>query len=424
MLTVLGVILLSLTLAGAGLWLFVLLHVLAILRDRPTARAGLALPQPADDAWSLLSIIVPAHNEQAIIAGCVESLLAQDYPNLEVIIVLDRCTDDSASILQPIAQRDERLTVIENDHCPDDWAGKCHAASIGAQQAGGDWLLFTDADTNFDRALCRSTVAIARHRGLALLSLLSTLSCEHDWERSAQPVATMALMRMHPIHRVNREDNPKQFANGQFLLFDRAWYEKIGGHAAVHDFLLEDIAFARHVAGHGGRGYIALADGMLRCAMYDSMSAFREGWKRIFIEACRCQVASLRRNAWRLLVSGPGILIAQLCTIVVGVVFAAAGDLVLASVMLGAAAISLILQYAALAMIYRMGGTPIRAIWMYPLGCIGVARIFLDAASDLVNHRPIRWGGREYTLEPYDPSASVHKEVKPMKEKNANPAHQ
>ncbi len=404
MLIVLGFIFCSLTLAGAGYWLFVLLHVLAILRDRPTARAGLAMPQPAEDAWPLLSIIVPAHNEQAILAGCVESLLGQDYPNLQVIIVLDRCTDASASVLKPIADRDDRLIVIENDHCPDDWAGKCHAAAVGAQQADGDWLLFTDADTQFDRALCRSTVAIAMHRGLALLSLLSTLSCKHSWEQSAQPVATMSLMRMHPIRRVNRDRNPKHFANGQFLLFDRAWYEKIGGHAAVHDCLLEDIAFARQIVGHGGQGWIALADGMLRCAMYESMNAFREGWKRIFIEACRCQVPSLRRKAWRLLLIGPGILAAQVAAVIVGIVIGFAGDVALAAATLGLAFVSIVLQYTTLAMIYRMGGTPTRAIWKYWLGCISVARIFLDAASDLVHRRPIHWGGREYILKPYDPS--------------------
>jgi glycosyltransferase involved in cell wall biosynthesis len=384
-------------------WGFVMYRVWVVLRDKPTVRAGLALAREGErdgEGLPLLSIIVPAHNEERVIDACCAGLRQQTYSPLEIIFVLDRCTDRTLEIVRRHAEEDERIIVIENDSCPDDWAGKCNAARLGADRARGELLLFTDADTAFDPQLAEAAVALARERDLALLSLLSDLTFEHEHERIAQPVATMALLRMYPLKRFSKKQAVRPFANGQFLLFARKWYERIGGHSAVKDDLLEDIAFARQVRTAGGETGIFLADGMLRCSMYGSFESFRDGWKRIFIEACRRRPRRMRFNGWRLIfsgIAGPMILVGA---IIMGLIAWTVDHPIWAIGLVGVGAIGLSLMAVTLGVIYRAHGAPLRAVLRYPQGCWIVAHTMFEGARDLCERKPVRWGGREYVLEP------------------------
>ncbi|HRQ76781.1 MAG TPA: glycosyltransferase family 2 protein [Phycisphaerales bacterium] len=408
-LTILAFALLPGCVAALLYWIVVWFRVRQVERDRPTVRAGLDLSAPAT-GWPRVSVVIPAHNEKRVIDACAASLRKQDYPNLEVIFVLDRCTDETRDLLRPHEQADSRIVVIENDHCPADWAGKCHAAQLGASRATGEWLLFTDADTEFHPALCRASVATALHQNLGLLSLLSTLTHEKPHELIAQPVAGFNLMRIYPIRRVVRDSRTegrrpmRPFANGQFMLFSREWYEKIGRHEAVREDLLEDLALARRVHEMNGRLLTLLADGMLRCSMYDSMAGFKAGWKRIFIEACNRSPRRLRRYGFRVLINGVGAPIVQIASLITSVVLLTREDWwlpTLVGALLGGVAIAgIIMQGAALVRLYRLSAAPIRAAMFYPAGCWILSRILFDGARDLHARRPVRWGGRQYILEP------------------------
>lgn len=375
-------------------WAAVWRHVGVIAKNPPTVRDGLSRSEPSN-GWPRMSIIVPVHNEQRVIEACAVSLLAQDYPNLEVILVLDRCTDATRELLTPY-EHDPRLVIIENDHCPNDWAGKCNAARLGAGRASGEWLVFTDADTEFDPALSRAAVSMAIDRDSPLLSLLSSLTYQATHERVAQPVATMSLMRMFPLVRHSKR-KPRPFANGQYMLFQRSWYEKLGGHAAVKDDLLEDLAFARLVHRHDAQTTVLLADGMLRCSMYDSLEAFQRGWKRIFIEACRRKTMRLRKRALGLFVLGIASPLAQVAAIGAAVLME---NRPLQLAILITAIGSVLVQTASLVRIYQLNGAPRWAVMAYPIGCWIVARLMADAARDLTHRRPVVWGGKQYVLEP------------------------
>ena len=137
------------------------------------------------------------------------------------------------------------------------------------------------------------------------MSLLSDLTLHRLHERLVQPVAAMNLVRLYPIERVNRRENPRPFANGQFMLFQRDVYEGIGGHEAVKDSTIEDIHLARCVHQHGGRGGLFMADGMFTCSMYESWHDFCVGWQRIYAGACNFKPARLRKNAYRVFAVGP-----------------------------------------------------------------------------------------------------------------------
>ena len=387
--------------AGWGYWVVALARVRRVAQAEYSIRSALKLSEPTG-GWPSVSVVVPLHNEERVIQRCISSLLAQEYERIEFIFVLDRCTDGTRDILVRHARADSRIILIENDSSPADWASKCHAARLGADSATGDRIIFTDADTCFDPKLVRASVAMATDRRLQLLSLLSTLTTRRWFERVVQPVAAVHLTRMYPIERVNRAERPRPFANGQFMLFDRAWYERLGGHERVKNDLLEDVAFARLVHEKGGRCGIFLAKGMLTCSMYDSLDQLMTGWKRIFIETSRRRPRILRKNAR--LVHGLGIAgpLIQLFTLVVAAMVIAEGNIPFGGVLAVLVAIGFGTQIAALLWIYRLSGVPLPMVLLFPVGSWFVRRNFNEAARDLEMGVPIRWAGREYTLEPRD----------------------
>lgn len=401
LLTIIGWILLAACLLAGVYWLIVFCRVEWLMRDRPTVRKGLTRPKPPG-GWPRLSIIIPAHNEERVIDRCAAALRGQDYPDLELIFVLDRCTDRTFEILRRHATEDSRIVIVENRECPPDWAGKCNAARLGSERASGAWLLFTDADTQFDPQLCRAAVALAIEHEVGLFSLLSSLTYEHRFERIAQPVAGMNLVRLFPFRRFSDDEPVRPFANGQFMLFDRHWYELLGGHHGVKDALLEDLAFARLLQEKDGRCETLLADGMLRVSMYDSMAGLATGWKRIFIEACRRKPSRLRKNAWRLMVSGVIIPVLLVAAVACGVGLLILGGNALGASLIAAAIAAGLVQLLVLMRIYAHSTAPITAAVYYPIGAWVIARAMFDGARDLTSGRPIRWGGREYVLKPRD----------------------
>lgn len=377
-------------------------------RGRPSLREGLALPAPAG-GWGAVRVVVPAHNEERHAPTLLRTLLAQDYAgHLDIVFVLDRCSDGTRGALEreraAHPARDTcTVTILDNASCPPDWAGKCNAARVGASLPGRpepQWLLFTDADTRFDPALVRASVALAGHRGLSLLSAMPQLTSGRTFERVAQPVAALQLMKLYPPERVNRPEDPRPFANGQFMLFSRSTYEAIGGHAAVKDDLLEDIAFARKVHRAKGRFGLYMSDGMLITHMYESASQFREGWTRIFLEACHRDPSRLRRYAIVNAMIGVGGPAACAASALLGLLGGIMGDVPLMAGGVACGGAGLLVQHAVLRGIYRLMRTPRRGAWLHWLGSASVTRVLWRAASLLRAGRPVRWGGREYVLKP------------------------
>lgn len=393
----LGWLLIACGAVAALFYAFVVIRIVRMFAHAPQVRDGLAEAAPGN-GWPLVSIVVPAHNEERVITTCITSLLASDYPELEIVVVLDRCTDRTRELLRPLAERDSRLRVIENAACPPDWAGKCNAARVGAEAARGQYLLFTDADVRFDRALVRAAIGLLRRDRRGLLSLLPRVVAVTWYERIVQPIAAMTLMQMYPIDKVNREHRRRPFANGQFLLFERSVYERIGGHTATKHDLLEDIAFARLVDASGARVGLAMAADMLEVHMYPSLAALHAGWKRIFIEASRRRVRRLRDKALLVLLLGVGTPVAQVGALAVGAV--AGGAMLFWAAVVVAAGIAA--QFAALALVYRNCRARLRDIPFSPVGAAFVAHVLWQGAADLADSRPVRWGGREYRLIPED----------------------
>ncbi len=395
----------SLSVVGGVYWTIVAWRVRRDGKNRPSLTEGLT---GSLAHWPAVSVIIPAHNEEGHAPDLLRSLLAQDYlGELEVIFVLDRCTDGTLVALERVRAdhaagvRAIKVSLIENTHCPDEWAGKCNAAHQGALVATGEILLFTDADTTFEPGVIRASVKLLHDRGLALLSVLSTVSVRHFFEAVAQPVAALQLMKLYPIARVNDIENPMPFANGQFMMFSREAYEAIGGHAAVKDALLEDLAFAKQIVRIIKRkAGLFLSDGLVHVQMYETYAQFREGWRRIFIEACHRNPRRMRRYGLECMGLGTGVAGVALASIVGGAAALSLDDRPLALVGFTLGALALIIQQLTLMRIYQLVGVPRIATLAYPFASLAVARILWRGAKDLRRSAPVRWGGREYRLEP------------------------
>jgi glycosyltransferase involved in cell wall biosynthesis len=401
-------------LLGTAFWSAVLLEVLWMVKNLPTARSGLALPEarltnPDGTPAPMPSVclIIPAYNEEASIATVARSLLKQDYPNLRVVFALDRCTDGTKRVLEETLQGDARFEVFEINHCPSDWAGKVNAvwsAVKGAKFAQGtDLIAFADADTEFDPGCIRACAALIRSKNLGLLSLMSSLSSEKWFEKLVQPVAGYELMRQFPPRRVNRagdKSSRRAVANGQFMMFTSKAYWSFGGHGTEHirDELLEDIALAKRVRWEGFDAAFIPAAGMLVCRMYESYAQFELGWRRIFAELAHRRPRRLRSYALQLILTDILFPTAALASVIAGAAVMISASTVLwpALVAVIFGGVSLVLMQTVMAIGCWWGRTPQYVGLLHYPGAFAVAGILLKAARDLETGAPVRWGGRTY----------------------------
>ncbi len=242
-------------------------------------------PSTADKAQPLVSIIVPARNEEQNIRRCVQSLLEQDYANYEVIVVDDGSTDGTESILDDLVRahpHGKRLWVLRLRDLPADWAGKPHAIHSGVQEAQGDWLLFTDADTWHAPNALRSALTQALDEQADLFTLGSAQDLPTFWDRVLMPMAYLGITMLYPPALVNNPNNPLAVANGQYILIRRSVYDQLGGYARpeLRSTLLDDRDLAHIVKSNGFRLRFVDSLGLVHVRMYRSFSAIWHGWRK------------------------------------------------------------------------------------------------------------------------------------------------
>ena len=237
-------------------------------------------------SFPLVSIIVPARNEERNIRRCVESLLEQNYPNYEVIVVDDGSTDGTPDILENIIQthpQSNRLWVQRlRDELPEGWAGKPHAIHAGVQESHGEWLLFTDADTWHAPNALHCALTSALHTGSDLYTLGTAQELPGFWEKVMMPMAYLGISMMYPIKKVNDPLSSIAIANGQFILIRRSVYDILGGYARpeLRDTLLDDRDLANTVKQQGFK--LRLEDGrdLVRVQMYRGLRDAWQGWRK------------------------------------------------------------------------------------------------------------------------------------------------
>lgn len=196
---------------------------------------------PPPGGWPRLSAIVPCRDEAPQVEAALLSLLAQDYPDLEVIAVDDRSGDATGAILDRLAAENPRLAVLHLAALPDGWLGKNHACRVGAARASGDFLLFTDGDVHFGPGALRRAVAYAGHRRLGHLAALPRLLAGGFWERAfVAAFATLAAFATRPWG-LRRKGAPGFVGVGAFNLVRRDAYRAVGGHDRLRLEVVDDV---------------------------------------------------------------------------------------------------------------------------------------------------------------------------------------
>src|SRR6204780_5885462 len=227
----------------------------------------------------MVSAIIPARNEEASIARAVESVAAQ--PEIaEIIVVDDQSTDSTAAILAALAARIPQLKILRTPALPTGWIGKNYAAALGADAAQGDWLLFTDADTCHMPGSTRRALNDAVEHNAVLVSYSPEQELGSFWERALIPVVYSRLAVRYPFARVNNPALPDAAANGQFMMILRETYEAVGGHTAIADQVLEDVALARRVKRAGYGIYFTAPMATVQTRMYRTFASMWQGWTK------------------------------------------------------------------------------------------------------------------------------------------------
>jgi chlorobactene glucosyltransferase len=227
-----------------------------------------------------VAVIVPARDEAANIKRCLRSLTAQTYPapRLRIVVIDDHSRDGTFAIASALAQTCPQLTVLRSPPLPPHWVGKSHACWIGARAAeeNTDWLCFVDADVWAEPALIASAIAAANAEALDLLSLAPRQELQSFAERLVMPCGLYLLAFCQDLRTVQARNSSEVTATGQFMLVRRAYYEAIGGHAAVRGAICEDLMLARLLKRSGGHAILQDGRRVLSTRMY-------RGWSTLWI---------------------------------------------------------------------------------------------------------------------------------------------
>ena len=347
----------------------------------------------APEDGPLISVIVPARDEERNIERCVRSVLASTYPRLEILVVDDHSTDDTPSIVRRVAEHDARARVVGAPPLPAGWFGKPWACATGTSHAHGDIFCFADADTVHSPDLLSRVVHAMRRRGVAMLTVAGAQELGGFWEIVLQPqIFAMLSLRYGGTESVNRSRRVHdKIANGQCIVITRDAYHSVGGHEAVRHEVAEDLMLAQRLFLAGTRTALVLGVSQLSTRMYTSLAEVVRGWrKNIFAGGANAlpDVALARVLFPLVLPLFPALEILPALILLLGAMGAPLGARALAW-----SAIAVVASLVSWIVVYRRIG---RSMWYalaYPLGA---ALLLWIIAGAIVRGRRVSWKGRSY----------------------------
>jgi glycosyltransferase involved in cell wall biosynthesis len=338
-----------------------------------------------------VSVIIPARNEAENIARAVRSVAAQPEV-VEIIVVDDSSEDETPIILETLRAEVPRLRTLETSDPPPGWIGKTNAVATGARQASGNWLLFTDADTEHRPGSLAQVLDRAQCEGADLVSLSPGQQTPEWWEKAVIPFVFAELARRFRFEDVNDPRNKSAAANGQYILIRRAVYETVGGHEAVRGEILEDVALARLIKDAGRRILFLPGANWASTRMYSSFAALWDGWRKNLYLLWGCSVlATLMTFArvWFVDLAPPlaGLLGFSLAL--------TGGGVDLAGIGVAGLVLTIVRRVLYSRELARLGFEPQAANYGIP----GAALFLILLMESLAAHRwlgSVRWKGREY----------------------------
>jgi len=229
-------------------------------------------------SYPRISVLVPARNEEDKIYPCVKSLLAQDYPDFQVIVLDDNSTDLTGAILKDFARQDERLHVIKGLPLPHDWLGKHWACHQLYRASDGGLLMFTDADTVHTPDTLRCAAAALESENADMLSIIPRHKLVSWGEKLVMPIFALGVFANVPLPRRLRPKDIKVLSSsGKLMLFRRRAYEKSGGFEAIKQNVLDDLQLPQEVTAAGMRYRLFDGTNNVSCHMYHNLKEVHTG---------------------------------------------------------------------------------------------------------------------------------------------------
>ncbi|MBM3300566.1 MAG: glycosyltransferase [Deltaproteobacteria bacterium] len=272
-------------------WVVRAFHLIQGYRRVPRIVPETEIELPA--SVPLISVIVPGHNEQAVIAECLQSVLDQDYPRFELIFVDDRSQDRTASIARSLVEEHPNAKVISIEELPPGWTGKCYALDTGVAHASGEWLAFLDADSKLHGSALSQCYREAVRLNVNMITLSPRFVMNSFWEKALQPAFAAMSCMLFPLGQVNDPNSEVATANGMFYLISRFAYQQIGGHHDVKGLAVEDIGIGKRVKACGLGLVFANGREVLQTRMYTRFSDIINGWTRILSASMNYEISTV-----------------------------------------------------------------------------------------------------------------------------------
>ncbi len=271
------VLLLVYEMVFCSIWIMIYLSLMYTGRKLPLFEKFVVI---APQVWPKLSIIVPVCNEAEHIEQAARSLIAQNYPELEIILVNDRSTDNTGEIIDRLAADEARVKAVHIETLPDNWIGKVHALNQGMQQATGDWVLITDADINYADGVLRKAVSYVENKDIDHLALMPGVQMNSFWLQVAIRTFGLIFLLTTRAASVNKPATKAVIGVGAFNLIKRKTFDKTPGFQWLRMETVDDMGLGLMMHNAGGKTHFAIANKALRLGWYESIPAMFTGLEK------------------------------------------------------------------------------------------------------------------------------------------------
>lgn len=283
-------ILIAYVFIGCVYWLWMLIGTLRVVRAVPLLEQSHA---PPPQTWPRLSIVIPACNEAASLESALCSVLQQDYPELEIILIDDRSTDGTAAIVDRMAAGDPRIVALHVELLPVGWLGKVHALALGAAKASGSWLLFTDADVHFAPGTLRRAMAHAAHHAIDHLAAVPDLRPSSLLVDANVALFCRTFMVALRLWAVADPKSDAFMGIGAFNLVRREALEHTAGLSWLRMEVADDVGLGMMLKQSGARCCVVNAQSMLGLHWYRTLREMAHGAEKAYASAARCSLPRL-----------------------------------------------------------------------------------------------------------------------------------
>ncbi len=261
-------------------------------------RPARGTPKPG----TLVSILVPARNEEANIAACLDAALLSRGVEVEVVVMDDGSTDRTAEIVRAHAAKDPRVRLEAAPPLPPGWTGKVHACARLAEAARGTHLLFIDADVRLAPGAAAAMAGHAARTGTGMVTGVPRQLIGSLGEALTVPMINFLLFCYLPGGGRAFTKRPEMAAAcGQLLLVERGAYEAAGGHGAIRGVLHDALALARKMRAAGHATEIVEGANLATCRMYDG---FRQSWGGFIKNAREGMATPVGLPIWTVMLAG------------------------------------------------------------------------------------------------------------------------